>query len=250
MTDEVRLRRSRAAVGFGCGRVLADKAHSSRVNREYLRRRQIPTTIPIKADQAANRRNKGPCGGRPQRSTRPATAVECAVNLLKHHRAIATPLRQTLRPPRSQPPRRRYRHLATPTGPHPFLQLLARFLLFCSDRGSSHCNVHHSRADPIYDSMRRFVRPPRRCDMSVDVGRTPRSEWTLYWLRKNELRRHVADLLVAALSDQEGDEHRHVIQRVALASGVDAGYVQNTLWQLEATGVVTWTSRGFTPVRR
>jgi transposase len=38
---------------------LADKAYSSRANRAWLRRRGITATIPIKADQAANRRKKG-----------------------------------------------------------------------------------------------------------------------------------------------------------------------------------------------
>jgi transposase len=46
-------------------RVLADKAYSSRANRAELRRRGITATIPIKTDQAANRRKKGSAGGRP-----------------------------------------------------------------------------------------------------------------------------------------------------------------------------------------
>ncbi len=46
-------------------RVLADKAYSARTNRAYLRRRGIPTTIPVKVDQQANRRRKGSAGGRP-----------------------------------------------------------------------------------------------------------------------------------------------------------------------------------------
>jgi hypothetical protein len=44
-------------------RVLADKAYSSRANRAYLRRHGIKATIPIKADQDANRRKKGAAGG-------------------------------------------------------------------------------------------------------------------------------------------------------------------------------------------
>lgn len=43
---------------------LADKAYSSRANRRYLRGRGITATIPIKADQVANRRKKGSAGGR------------------------------------------------------------------------------------------------------------------------------------------------------------------------------------------
>jgi Transposase DDE domain len=47
------------------GRVLADKAYGSRANRSYLRRRGIRCTIPEKADQVRNRKNKGRAGGRP-----------------------------------------------------------------------------------------------------------------------------------------------------------------------------------------
>lgn len=46
-------------------RVLADKAYGSRANRAYLRRRKIACTIPEKADQVRNRKNKGSTGGRP-----------------------------------------------------------------------------------------------------------------------------------------------------------------------------------------
>jgi hypothetical protein len=44
-------------------RVLADKAYSSGGNRDYLRRRGIAATIPVKVDQVANRRKKGSKGG-------------------------------------------------------------------------------------------------------------------------------------------------------------------------------------------
>lgn len=75
-------------------RVLADKAYSSRANREWLRKHHVRATIPVPADQAANRQRKGSRGGRPPTFDRERYkdrhAIECAFNALKHHRGFAT----------------------------------------------------------------------------------------------------------------------------------------------------------------
>ncbi|GAA4887740.1 hypothetical protein GCM10023237_69360 [Streptomyces coeruleoprunus] len=74
--------------------VLADRACSSRQIREYLRRRQIPHTIPEKRDQAGHRLRRAPTGGRPpgfdSERYKARHKVECRIGLLKQARGVAT----------------------------------------------------------------------------------------------------------------------------------------------------------------
>jgi transposase len=90
----IRIRRRVGRPRTRAGHVLANKAYSSTAIRAHLRRRGITATIPVKADQAANRRTKGSRGGRPpnfdaQRYKQRNTAERC-INKLKQFRAVAT----------------------------------------------------------------------------------------------------------------------------------------------------------------
>ena len=74
--------------------VLADKAYSSKANRDHLTGRGIKAAIPIKDDQAAGRRKKKYTHGRPpdfdKQRYRDRNTVERAVNKLRGCRATAT----------------------------------------------------------------------------------------------------------------------------------------------------------------
>ncbi|MEU8720682.1 IS5 family transposase [Streptomyces antimycoticus] len=97
---------ARLRVPRRCGRprtrpdmVLADKAYSSGEIRNHLRRRGIRAVIPERADQQANRRQRGRTGGRPpafdRETYKQRNTVERCINRLKQWRGIATRYEKT-----------------------------------------------------------------------------------------------------------------------------------------------------------
>ena len=76
------------------GRVLADKAYSSKRNRAWLRHHGIQAVIPERADEIRNRLKRGRRGGRPPAFDPTAyhdrNTIERSINKLKQNRAVAT----------------------------------------------------------------------------------------------------------------------------------------------------------------
>ncbi len=75
------------------GRVLADKAYSSRAIRGWLRQHGIRATIPQPSDQHAHRLRRGRHGGRPPafdpQAYRQRNVAERCINRLKQWRGLA-----------------------------------------------------------------------------------------------------------------------------------------------------------------
>lgn len=82
-------------------RVLADKAYTSRANRDHLTSRGIKVTIPERDDQKSGRARRGSKGGRPRAFDKEAykgrNVVERCFNKLKQWRGIATRSDKTAR---------------------------------------------------------------------------------------------------------------------------------------------------------
>jgi transposase len=86
-------RRGRGRPRTRPGRLLGDKAYSSRALRRRLRHQRIRAVIPEPSDQQANRRRRGARGGRPPAfdpvAYKQRNNTERCVNKLKAHRAVA-----------------------------------------------------------------------------------------------------------------------------------------------------------------
>jgi transposase len=94
LVDAVRVARVRGRPRTRVAHLTGDKAYSSRANRQALRARHIPHTIPERDDQRANRARRGARGGRPPGFDRPRyrqrNQVERLMNRRKQFRAVAT----------------------------------------------------------------------------------------------------------------------------------------------------------------
>ena len=94
LVDQVRVARPRGRPRTRVAHLTGDKAYSSRANRQALRARRIPHTIPERDDQRANRARRGARGGRPPRFDRQRYKqrnwVERLMNRRKQFRAVAT----------------------------------------------------------------------------------------------------------------------------------------------------------------
>src|SRR5919108_5990162 len=98
LVDQVRVARpgGRGRPRTRVDHLTGDKAYSSRANRQALRARHIPHTIPERDDQQANRARRGSRGGRPptfdRQRYRQRNQVERLMNRRKQFRAVATRL--------------------------------------------------------------------------------------------------------------------------------------------------------------
>ncbi|WP_231492647.1 IS5 family transposase [Glycomyces sp. NRRL B-16210] len=75
-------------------RVLADRAHSARINRTWLREHQVKATIPEPVDQIGHRKRRGASGGRPPAFDadryNDRSSTERTIARIEQHRAVAT----------------------------------------------------------------------------------------------------------------------------------------------------------------